>query len=241
MPAMTEKELLGIVDAEFSSSMGAPGGEISSERAKAWSYYLSRKFGNEVEGESSVVTSDVSDVVDGIMPSLLRLFTTADNLVSFDPVGPEDIEGAEQESDFVNYVFFKRNPAFMILYTWFFDALVQKNGIVKAWWDDSERVTRESYKGLSAPELAELMDDEELEAIEQDEREVEMDAQTAMSAGFLNEVNEAARGFDPSLGKSLKVNVTVHDVTSSAPRNAGEQGRRTCPLKNSAYRLMRER
>lgn len=99
--------------------MGAEGGEIATERAKAWDYYLSKEFGTEIEGQSQVVTSDVADVVDSIMPSLLRIFTTADNLVSFDPVGPEDIQKAEQESDYVNYVLFKQNPAFEILYTWF--------------------------------------------------------------------------------------------------------------------------
>lgn len=170
MAEMTEKELLAVVDAEFSQSMGAAGGEISIERAKAWDFYLSKPLGNEIEGQSEVVTSDVADVVDSIMPSLLRLFTTADNLVSFDPVGPEDDEAAEQESDYVNYVFFKQNPSFEVLYTWFFDALVQKNGIVKAWWDESEVATTESYQGLSEVELAELLADEELEPIERAER-----------------------------------------------------------------------
>jgi hypothetical protein len=74
------------------------------------------------------------------------MFTTADNLVGFDPVGPEDQDQAEQESDYVNYVFFKQNPSFEILYTWFFDALVQKNGVVKAWYNDEEIVTTESYQ-----------------------------------------------------------------------------------------------
>lgn len=170
---MTNDELLALVDAEFSSAMGAEGGEISAERAKAWSYYLSKRLGNEVEGQSSVVTSDVADVVDGIMPSLLRLFTMADNLVAFDPVGEEDVEKAEQESDYVNYVFFKQNPAFTIMYTWFFDALVQKNGIVKVSWDETEVVTTESYQGLTEAELAELFGDAELEAVEQEEREAE--------------------------------------------------------------------
>lgn len=169
MPNMDDRELIAIVDQEFSQSMGAPGGEISTERAKAWNYYMSKPLGNEVEGKSQVVTSDVADVVDGIMPSLLRIFTTAENLVSFDPVGPEDIEKAEQESDYVNYVFFKQNPAFYLLYTWFFDALVQKNGIVMAWWDESEVVTTESYKGLSEAEVSELLDDDELEPVEREE------------------------------------------------------------------------
>jgi len=169
MPKMTNRELLALVDAEFSSAMGAPGGDISSERTKAWKYYLSEELGNEVEGQSSVVTSDVADVVDGIMPSLLRMFTTADNLVTFDPVGPEDVPLAEQESDYVSYIFFKQNPAFMIMYTWFFDALVQKNGIVKAWREEVEKVTTESYSGLTQEQLFSLLADEELDPIERSE------------------------------------------------------------------------
>lgn len=170
MPKLTDEQLLAVVDAEFQSAMGAPDGEISTERARAWDFYLSKKLGNEVDGESQVVTSDVSDVVDGHMPSFLRILTTADNLCSFDAVGEEDEEAAAQESDYVNHVFFKENPAFLILYTWMFDAEVQKNGITKAWWDDSERVTTETYEDLTEAELFELLDDDEIEPIERSER-----------------------------------------------------------------------
>lgn len=170
MPKLTDQELISIIDSEFESAMGKEGGEISLERAKAFDYYLSKRLGNEVEGQSSIVSSDVADVVDGIMPSLLRIFTSAENLVSFDPVGPEDEDQAEQESDYVNYVFFKHNPSFLLMFYWFFDALVQKNGIVKAWWDESEEITNESYQSLSLSELTELLDDDELEPIEQSQR-----------------------------------------------------------------------
>lgn len=169
--ALSDEELVAIVEREFTNALGVEGGDISRDRAKAWDYYLSRKFGNEIEGQSQVVTSDVSDVLDGMMPSILRIFSIEDNLATFDPVGEEDVEQADQESDYVNHVFFKKNPAFVLLYTWFFDALLQKNGIVKAWWDDSEKITRESYHGLTEEELAELMDDEELTPIEQDTEE----------------------------------------------------------------------
>jgi hypothetical protein len=168
---MSDDELGALIDAEFSGAMGAEGGEISSERARAWEYYLSKPLGNEIEGESTVVTSDVADVIDGIMPSLIRIFTTDDNLVIFEPQDEKDVKAAEQESDYVNYVFFKQNPAFLILYTWFFDALVQKNGIVKSWWDETEVITTERYCDLNDQEVAQLMADPELEAIEQDEHE----------------------------------------------------------------------
>jgi len=172
---MQDRELVALVEQEFANSMGAPDAEISKERAEAYDYYLSKPLGNEQKGASQVVTSDVADVVDSIMPSLLRLFTTADNLVSFDAVGPEDEAAAAQESDYVTHVFFKENPAFEIMYTWFFCALVQKNGIVKAWWDESERVTTENYQNLTENELAELLADPELEAVEQEEEVITID------------------------------------------------------------------
>jgi hypothetical protein len=144
---LTDKQLVDLVNAEFESSLGAPGGDISLERAKAFDYYLRKLFGNEVEGESQIVTSDVAEVIDGTMPHLLKIFTMADNLVSFDPVSEEDIAAAEQASDYVTYIFFKKNPAFLLLFYWFFDALVQKNGITMAYWDEYEEVEQESYEG----------------------------------------------------------------------------------------------
>lgn len=190
---ITEEELTAIVSREFESAMGAGGTEISKERAEAWDYYLSKPFGNEIEGQSQIVTSDVSDVVDGIMPPLLSIFTTEDNLADFRPVGPEDVEAAQQESDYVNHVFFNQEDSFMLLYTWFFDALVQKNGVVKSWWDESEVVTRESYQSITDTELAELLDDEELEPVERDERTIQQET-----------VDQ--------FGNVVSVDVTVHDV-----------------------------
>lgn len=185
MAKMTDEELSAIVGREFTTAMGATGSEISKERAENWNYYLSKPLGNEIEGQSQIVTSDVSDVVDGMMPPLLSIFTTEDNLAEFKPVGPEDTEKARQESDYVNYVFFNQDDAFMLLYTWFFDALVQKNGIIKSWWDESENVTREAYKGLTDAELAELMEDPELEPVEQEEREEETTQEVQTPTGVL--------------------------------------------------------
>lgn len=170
---LTDEELAKLVDGEFQTAIGAPEGELSLERAEALDYYLRKPFGNEEEDGSKVITSDVEDVVDGLMPSLLRIFTTADNLVSFDPVGPEDEEQAKAASDYVNHIFFKKNPAFELLFFGMFDALVQKTGIYKAWWDESEEISTESYEGLSEMELLGFMDDEELEEVERTERKAE--------------------------------------------------------------------
>ena len=165
--------------------MGKEGHEVSQERARAWNFYLSKPLGNEVDGLSKALTTDVADVVDGIMPSLLRIFTQVDNLANFDPVGPEDIDAARQESDVVNHTLFKKNPAFLIFHTWFMDALISKNGICKAYWNDYEYVCSESYENLTEQELQLLMDDEELEPESQSERTEEIIVPTPTPMGMM--------------------------------------------------------
>jgi len=167
---MDEEQLVHLVEREFENSVGAPGTEIATERAAALDFYLSKKYGTEKDGQSQVVTADVSEVVDAIMPQLLRIFTPSDNLVSFDAVGPGDEGQAEQESDRVSYEFFKKNPAFLIQYQWIFDALVSKNGYVKAYWHEREEIDEEIYENLTQPELGALDQDDEIEIIEKDER-----------------------------------------------------------------------
>lgn len=159
---LTDEQLVSLVNQEFEDALGAPGGDLSLERAKALDYYLQKPLGNEVEGRSKIVTSDVEDVVDGMIPSLLRIYTTADNVVSFDPVGSEDIEAAEQESDYVNHIFFKKNPSFENMFFAFFDALVQKLGIFKCWWDESEEITTETYTGRTQEEILGLIADDDI-------------------------------------------------------------------------------
>src|SRR5919108_834374 len=175
MAKLTDDDIVAIVNQEFDDALGAPGGDISQLRAAAYDYYLRKAFPDDDpnDGNSHVVTSDVMEIVDGIMPSLLRIFTTAENVVSFDPVGAEDEEQAQLESDYVNHVFFKENNSFEILFFWMFDALVQIVGTTKAWWDESEVVNVETYQGLSEDEMLMLLSDDELELIERDEREAE--------------------------------------------------------------------
>lgn len=160
---LSDEQIVSLVNQEFEDALGAPGGDLSRERGEALDYYLQKLYGDEVEGQSKIVTSDVEDVVDGKIPSLLRIFTTADNVVNFDPVGPEDVAAAQQASDYVNYIFFKKNPSFEIMFFWFFDALVQKNGITKCWWDESEEITTETYEGKTQEEILGLLDDDEID------------------------------------------------------------------------------
>jgi hypothetical protein len=88
---------------------------------------------------------------------------------------PGDEEFAKQATELTNYVFFSDNDGVIILHNWMKDALLQKNGIVKYWWEDSEDPTKEEYKGLNAEELTLLFADGEMELISQETEEVGID------------------------------------------------------------------
>ena len=164
---MDDNKLKGILDSEIENSIGFVDTETTEARRKALTYYNREPYGNEVEGRSSIVTGEVAEVVDGALPQLLRIFTQSDELVRFEPKGPGDEEGAKQATDYCNLVFFHDNDGVILMHNWFKDALLQKNGIVKYWWEDSEDPIKEKYKNLNADELTLLLADGQMEVISQ--------------------------------------------------------------------------
>jgi len=162
---ITEEELVARIRGEITDALGY-GDTISRQREQAMEYYYGQPFGNEVEGRSQFVDSTVSDTIEWIKPSLMRVFASGDEMVKFSPHGPEDVAMAEQATDYVNYVFTKDNPGWEILYSWFTDALLSKNGIVKVWWDDYEEAEREEYRGLDEVGLQALLMQKDIEVVE---------------------------------------------------------------------------
>ena len=166
---ITEEELVARIRGEITDSLGYMGDTISTQREMAMKYYYGLPFGNEVDGRSQYVDSTVQDTIEWIKPSLMRVFASGDEMVKFTPHGPEDVKMAEQASDYVNYVFTKDNPGWEILYSWFTDALLSKNGIVKVWWEEYDEEEREEYRGLEEMELTALITQEGVEVIEHTE------------------------------------------------------------------------
>jgi hypothetical protein len=169
---MDEGQVKGILEAEIDNSLGYIDTETTEARRKALDYYLRNPYGNEVEGRSQIVTGEVAEAIDGALPQLIRVFTTTEDIVYFEPKNPEAEESAKQATDYCNWVFYRENDGLLILHNWFKDALLQKVGVVKTYWDKREDVTVEKYKNLSEMELAMLLSDESLEVVEQ---EVEFD------------------------------------------------------------------
>ncbi len=164
MAKLSDEELKVIVDAELELSY--VGGELSDERSTGMDRYLGEPLGTEMEGRSQVHTRDVMETIEWIMPTLITIFTDSDSAVDIEPVGQEDEEAAEQETDYINHIFYKKNDGFLILYSWFKDALLSKNGVTKCFVDEDESVTKHNYENLTDVELQSLLSDPEIELIE---------------------------------------------------------------------------
>ena len=165
---VSELELKNIISQEINNSMGYMGGNLSAQRKKSLEYYMGEPLGTEIDGRSQVVSTDVADTVETILPNLLKIFTASDQTVKCEPVKAEDVELADQATNYINYIFNKDNNGFSILYTWFKDALIEKNGIVKVYWDESEKVEQETYQNLNDEEYKILIDSDDVEVVEEE-------------------------------------------------------------------------
>ena len=158
----------GILENEIDNAIGYLDTETIEQRTKALEYYLRNPYGNEVEGRSQIVTGEVAEAIDGALPQLIRTFTTTEDIVYFEPKSPGDEESAKQATDYCNWVFYRENDGLIILHNWFKDALLQKTGIVKSYWDERVDVRKEEYGNLSEDELALLLSDQSLKVVKQE-------------------------------------------------------------------------
>ena len=173
MPKMSIASLRALLAAEKADALAAVhASKLSQERADALDYYLgdvSRDM-PVADGRSPAVSSDVADTIEGLMPSLMDIFAGSDEVVRFEPVGPEDEAAAQQETDYVNHVFMQQNPGFMVTYGFIKDALLSKVGIVKVWWETREETERETYCDLDDAAFAIIAADPSVEIVEHTQR-----------------------------------------------------------------------
>ena len=156
--ALTVDEVKSILSREVADSIGGIGSQISQEQQTALNMYYGKKLGNEQADRSQVVMMDVCEVVEWALPSLMRMFTGSSKIVRFNPKRPEDQRKADLASAYINHVFVHQMDGFQVLYDWFKTALLEKNGIVKVYFDDRVVPTVERYSGLTYEEVILVLD-----------------------------------------------------------------------------------
>jgi hypothetical protein len=172
---MIEDEELGkIVYEQYKHAEDWQSIDLAESQASNIDYYNRKPFGNEKDGFSKVVTADVMETVEGIMPDLMKIFASGDNAVEFEPTGKEDVAAAEQATDYVNHVFMNRMDGFTLLYSWFKDALLMKNGLVKVGWEEADTVEFHTFKDATAEEIEILEAETSVEEVEIEDTDSEL-------------------------------------------------------------------
>jgi hypothetical protein len=163
---MSEEAFQGAVKAAITDAEDYIDDEIAPQRRLATKFYRGDNFGNEEEGRSQVVMTEVRDTILAMMPSLLRVFTASEKPVEFSPRKAEDVPMAEQATDYVSYIFNIDNPGFSIMHSWLKDALTTKLGVVKWFTATTYDVREESYSGLDQAQINVLQTDSTVSSLE---------------------------------------------------------------------------
>jgi len=167
---MMDDERLGqIVGREIQDSLQYFEQEFSQNRVEALDYYLAKPLGNEIEGRSQVISTEFADTVEQIMPSLMRLFTGSDKIVRFAPRSAEDVELAEQATDYVNFILENDCDKYRLIHDFVKDSLMFKIGVVKVHWDESQHIEEMEYESLTEDELTLLTQNPDVEIVSQQE------------------------------------------------------------------------
>lgn len=153
---LTDDELLIIVNAEKSNAE-AWGEELGADRDTSLDYYLGRPQGDEVPGQSQVVSTDVMEVVEWMMPVLMRIVAGDDETIEFVP-NATDVDGADLATKYVRHVFFAENDGWMLAHDTLKDGLIFKVGALKWGYVTRREPIDRDYRGLSDLELAAMID-----------------------------------------------------------------------------------
>lgn len=185
---MSEQEIVAALAQAADEAIGAHDGDLADEIEKGFDYYMGKPYGDEVEGKSQFTTREVMETIEGMMPFLTEVFFGSDKAVVFEPEDEDDVEAAEQETEYVNWVFYKSNPGFKIGYDWLKDGLMNKMGIVKAVREGNFKPQRIRMTDQSDEEVALWLAENEDLVVE--DITIERDDETELS-DIIYEVNRS--------------------------------------------------
>ena len=134
---------------------------------EAIKYYNGEKFGNEVPGRSQIVYRSVLEAVEWVLPALLRIFTASDRICVIEPRLPGQEDQAEIATEYINHIFYRDNSGFMVLHDLFKDALLERLGWVKVWFDTDSETISKSFTHISRDTYDALLDQDGVELVKE--------------------------------------------------------------------------
>ncbi len=143
---------------------------LDDQRAKIYDYYMGKPFGNEQPNRSKIISRDVTETVEWIMPQLMKVFNSPESIVKFLPDSPDDVNIAKQASDYVNFVFNRKNPGYKVMHDQIKSALLWRRGVVEVRYDETREYEPVEIDVLNEEEFVTLYNKPEIELEEWDEQ-----------------------------------------------------------------------
>lgn len=221
MARLTEEEFTKIIDQQVDEAASWQEEHIADERQRNYEMYVGKNRQPAPDGRSQVVTWDVFETIESALPDMIEIFLATDQVAAFDPVGEEDVQFAEQATDYINHILLKQNPGFLIFHNWVKDALIAKLGIVRAYWAESEKVTCREYTGVSEMQLTQLLQVEGADIEEQKATDDPAEVQRR------EVVRGALNTLDPAVRQQAQMYLDspvdqIYDVTITITRKKGQ-------------------
>lgn len=164
---MDISEYAAILAAEIEAALDGDRTSYSKDRERALDYYLGKMPDTPApEGRSKAISRDVSDTIDWMLPSLMRVFFNSDEVVKYLPTRPDDVLKARQATDYINNKFITELDGYNLCWDAFQDMLLMRLGIIKFYWDGTPEYKTESYTGLTDDGLAQVLNDPNAEILE---------------------------------------------------------------------------
>jgi hypothetical protein len=185
---LTDVDIEGLVSQELGAAEYGWQTERSDRNSRALEYYYGEMNDTPSQpNRSAIVSRDVADTIDKLLPQIMRIFMASGTMFNFEPRGPEDEQAAQQASDLVSHVFMNENDGYQVVYNGTWDSLTHGDGVVKVYWDtDYTEKRTENYTGLSEMVLADLLQDPDVDVVEQEQADEIMDPLTGQPVAIFN-------------------------------------------------------
>ena len=169
--AVSNKDLLTVIRSYEDNVSDHMDSDAAQTRADLIDYYLGERYGNERDGYSQIVTREVYQTVENIKADVAELFVADDETVRFEPEGPEDIDSAQQATDYIRYVFYRQNDGFGVTLDALMDGLLQRQGVIKRWRHMEDTITHHNFSEVSEQAFNVFIADPEVEVTDFEELE----------------------------------------------------------------------
>lgn len=144
-----DKTVLRVVQADIKRAEAYQSSVVEKTVRERYNIYYADKeyYRNKfpiLSKTSSLVSTDVADTIEWALPSLMKVFTGSDEVITVAGVTAEDDVKAEVMQELLVYQLQRQNKFFVVLYNWIKDALITGMGIVKCYWERNEGFTPET-------------------------------------------------------------------------------------------------